>query len=65
MNYLYNILSRGLYEKVRNYIENNNGSNKKMSKISLGIIGGVQLGSMLSSAAKKLNINKTFGTKNL
>ena len=29
MNYFYNILSMGLYEKVRNYIENNNGSNKK------------------------------------
>ncbi len=30
-----------------------------MSKINLGIIGGGQLGSMLSVAAKKLNI-KTF-----
>tara|TARA_B110000967_G_C18756056_1_gene495370 strand:+ start:373 stop:1011 length:639 start_codon:yes stop_codon:yes gene_type:complete len=29
MNYFYNILSIGLYEKVRNYIENNNGYNKK------------------------------------
>ena len=27
-----------------------------MSKLSLGIIGGGQLGSMLSIAAKKLNI---------
>ena len=31
-----------------------------MSKISLGIIGGGQLGSMLSSAAKKLNIKTTI-----
>ena len=28
-----------------------------MSKLNLGIIGGGQLGSMLSSAAKKININ--------
>ena len=28
-----------------------------MSELNLGIIGGGQLGSMLSSAAKKLNIN--------
>ncbi len=30
-----------------------------MSKIKLGIIGGGQLGSMLASAAKKININTT------
>ena len=30
-----------------------------MSKINLGIIGGGQLGSMLSVAAKKLNIKTT------
>ena len=31
-----------------------------MSEINLGIIGGGQLGSMLSSAAKKLNIKTTI-----
>ena len=31
-----------------------------MSKINLGIIGGGQLGSMLSVAAKKLNIKTTI-----
>ena len=31
-----------------------------MSKINLGIIGGGQLGSMLSMAAKKLNIKTTI-----
>jgi len=31
-----------------------------MSEINLGIIGGGQLGSMLSTAAKKLNINTTI-----
>ena len=31
-----------------------------MSKITLGIIGGGQLGSMLATAAKKINI-KTVG----
>ena len=30
-----------------------------MSEIRLGILGGGQLGSMLSVAAKKLNIKKT------
>ena len=31
-----------------------------MSEINLGIIGGGQLGSMLSAAAKKLNIKTTI-----
>ena len=31
-----------------------------MSKINLGILGGGQLGSMLATAAKKLNVQTSF-----
>ena len=31
-----------------------------MSKINLGILGGGQLGSMLATAAKKLNVQTTI-----
>ena len=36
-----------------------------MSKINLGIIGGGQLGSLLSVAAKKLNIWRLSQTKSV
>ena len=45
--------------KIGDYLKQNllkKNLNKKMSEINLGIIGGGQLGSMLSIAAKKLNI---------